>query len=100
LSSFTSSYVATGSSQPIKLELHFNNYQNNHQIKLEWRKTGTSIWSQLDDSFYLDNSSDPVNIDTNKIQNITFLSIGKSFDDINDEYLGFPITDKIVIRNK
>ena len=100
LSSFTSSYVATGSSQPIKLELHFNNYQNNHQIKLEWRKTGTSIWSQLDDSFYLDNSSEPVNIDTNKIQNITFLSIGKSFDDINDEYLSFPITDKIVIRNK
>ncbi len=100
LTSFTSSFVATGSSQPIKLELHFNNYQNDHQIKLEWRKTGTSIWNQLDSSFYQDNSIAPVNIDTNKIQNITFLSVGKSLSDINDEYLGFPITDKIVIRNK
>ena len=100
LNSYTSSYAATGSSQPIKLELHFNNYQNDHLLKLEWRKTGTSLWNQVDSSFYLDSLSSPVNLDTNKIQNITFLSIGKNLSDINDEYLGFPVTDKIVIRNK
>jgi hypothetical protein len=100
LTSFTTSYVATGSSQPIKLELQFNNYQSDHSIKLEWKKTGSSTWNHVDSSFYLEPSVLPVNIDVNKIQNITYLVVGKNLSDINDEYLGFPATDKIVIRNK
>jgi hypothetical protein len=97
---FSTSYVATGSSQPIKLELHFNNYQNDHYLKLEWRKTGSTSWNAVDNSFYLDLIPEPVNIDVNKIQNITFMSVGRNLSDINDEYHGFPITDRIVIRNK
>ena len=100
LTSFTTSYVATGSSQPIKLELQFNNYQSDHSIKLEWKKTGSSTWNHVDSSFYLEPSVLPVNIDVNKIQNITYLVVGKNLSDISDEYLGFPATDKIVIRNK
>ena len=100
LTSFTTSYVATGSSQPIKLELHFNNYQSDHSIKLEWKKTGSVTWNQVDNSFYQEPTVIPVNIDANKIQNITYLVVGKNLSDINDEYLGFPATDKIVIRNK
>jgi hypothetical protein len=48
----------------------------------------------------LEPSVDPVIIDANKIQNITYLAVGKNLSDINDRYLGFPATDKIVIRNK
>jgi hypothetical protein len=100
LSTLTTSYVATGSSQPIKLELHFNNYQSDYYLKLEWKKTGSSTWNDVDSSFYLEPSVDPVIIDANKIQNITYLAVGKNLSDINDRYLGFPATDKIVIRNK
>jgi hypothetical protein len=98
--SFTTSYVATGSSQPITLELHFNNYQNLHNLKLEWRKTGTSSWQEVDSSFYQDFTVSPILIDTNKIENLTYLVVGKTLEEINDQYYGFPVTDKIVIRNK
>ena len=97
---FTTSYVATGSSQPISLELHFNNYQNLHNLKLEWKKTGSLNWQELNNSFYQDNSVNPVLIDTNKIENLTYLVVGKTLEEINDQYYGFPVTDKIVIRNK
>jgi hypothetical protein len=98
--SFTTSYVATGSSQPISLELQFNNYQNLHSLKLEWRKTGAVSWQEVDSSFYQDVSVNPILIDSNKIENLTYLVVGKSLEEINDQYYGFPITDKIVIRNK
>jgi hypothetical protein len=97
---FTTSYVATGSSQPILFELQFNNYQNEHSLKLEWKKTGTSIWQNIDTSFYQDYSAYPVLIDSNKIQKITYLAVGKTLEEIDDQYNGFPITDKIVIRSK
>ena len=99
-SSFTASYVATGSSQPISLELQFNNYQNIHNLKLEWRKTGTSTWQQVDSSFYQDVSVSPVLISSDKIEKLSYLVVGKTLEEINDQYYGFPLTDKIVIRNK
>jgi hypothetical protein len=98
--SFTTSYVATGSSQPISLELQFNNYQNIHSLKLEWRKTGTSPWQEVNSSFYQDVAVSPILIDSDKIENITYLVVGKTLEEINDQYYGFPVTDKIVIRNK
>jgi hypothetical protein len=98
--SFTASYVATGSSQPISLELQFNNYQNIHSLKLEWRKTGTSPWQEVNSSFYQDVAVNPILIDNDKIENITYLVVGKTLEEINDQYYGFPVTDKIVIRNK
>ena len=36
----------------------------------------------------------------NKIENLTYLVVGKTLEEINDQYYGFPVTDKIVIRNK
>jgi hypothetical protein len=98
--SFTTSYVATGSSQPVLLDLHFNNYQNDHILKLEWRKTGTSSWQDVDSSFYQDVEVSPILVDSNKIQNLTYLVVGKTLSEINDQYYGFPLTDKIVIRSK
>jgi len=98
--SFTTSYVTTGSSQPISFELQFNNYQNLHSLKLEWRKSGTSSWQPIDSSFYQDNAVSPILIDSNKIENLTYLVVGKTLEDINDQYYGFPVTDKIVIRSK
>ena len=98
--SFTTSYVATGSSQPISLELQFNNYQNIHNLKLEWRKTGSTTWQDVDSSFYQDSSVSPILIDSNKIEKLSYLVVGKTLDEINDQYYGFPLTDKIVIRNK
>jgi hypothetical protein len=99
-SSFTTSYVATGSSQPIVLELQFNNYKNTHNLKLEWRKTGTSTWYDVDSSFYQDPVVSPILIDSNKIQNLSYLVVGKTLEEINDQYYGYPLTDKIVIRSK
>ncbi len=99
-SSFTTSYVATGSSQPIVLELQFNNYKNTHNLKLEWRKTGTSTWYDVDSSFYQDPAVSPTLIDSNKIQNLSYLVVGKTLEEINDQYYGYPLTDKIVIRSK
>jgi hypothetical protein len=98
--SFTTSYVATGSSQPISLELQFNNYQNLHNLKLEWRKTGEVSWQEVNSTFYQDVLVSPILIDSNKIENITYLVVGKTLEEINDQYYGFPVTDKIVIRNK
>ena len=98
--SFTTSYVAIGSSQPIILEMQFNNYQNAHNLKLEWRKTGTSSWQDINSSFYEDFSASPVLINSSKVQNITYLVVGKTLDEINDQYYGFPPTDKLVIRSK
>jgi len=99
-SSFTTSYVATGSSEPITFELQFNNYQNLHSLKLEWRKTGEISYQEVNSSFYQDASNDPILIDSDKIENITYLVVGKTLEEINDQYYGFPATDKIVIRNK
>lgn len=99
-STFTTSYVATGSSQPISFHLYFNNNENAHNLKLEWRKTGSSNWSNIDSSFYEDTPVTPVIISTDKIQNLSYMVVGKTLDEINDQYYGFPITDKIVIRSK
>jgi hypothetical protein len=100
LSSFTTSFVATGSSQPIELELQFNNYQNAHNLKLEWRKTGEVSWQEVNSSFYQESAVGPILIDSNKIENLTYLVVGKTLEEINDQYYGFPVTDKIVIRSK
>lgn len=53
LSSFTTSYVATGSSQPVKLDIEFCNLENDYVIKAEWRQTGSSTWYDIDSSFIM-----------------------------------------------
>ena len=100
LSSYTCSYSATGSSQNIKLSVDFCNFENLQRLKAEFRISGTSTWYPVDSNFYLDSSISPTLIDEEKIQSLNFLSIGKTLDQINDQYYGFPVTDKLVIRNK
>ena len=58
------------------------------------------IWQDVDSSFYQDSSVSPILIDSNKIEKLSYLVVGKTLDEINDQYYGFPLTDKIVIRNK
>jgi hypothetical protein len=67
---------------------------------LEWRKTGTSTWQEVDSSFYQDVSVSPILISSDKIENLSYLVVSKTLEEINDQYYGFPLTDKIVIRNK
>ena len=81
--SFTTSYVATGSSQPIKLEVQFNNYENVHSLKLEWRKTGSSTWYDVDNSFYLDYAVYPISVGSDLISNLDYMVVGKSLSEIN-----------------
>jgi hypothetical protein len=69
-------------------------------LKLEWRKTGEISWQEVSSSFYQYFSVSPILIDSNKIENINYLVVGKTLDEINDQNYGFPATDKIVIRNK
>jgi hypothetical protein len=82
------------------LSVDFCNYENLQRLKAEFRISGTSTWYPIDSNFYLDSSIIPTLIDTEKIQSLNFLSIGKTLDQINDQYYGFPVTDKLVIRNK
>jgi hypothetical protein len=100
LNSFTTSYVATGSSVPVKLAIEFCNLENSHSIKAEWRQSGTLTWYDIDSSFYFEPSNAPILINANKIKNLSYLVVGKSLDEINDPNLGFAETDRIVIRNK
>jgi hypothetical protein len=39
-------------------------------------------------------------VDSGLVQNILQISVGKSLWDISDEHHGYPVTDKIVFRNK
>ena len=100
LNSFTCSYSATGISQSIKLDVNFCSYENLQRLKTEFRISGTSTWFPVDSNFYLDSSISPVLVDNEKIQSLNFMSVGKTLNAINDQYYGFPITDKLVIRNK
>lgn len=100
LNSFTCSYSASGTSTNIKLSVDFWNYENLQKLKAEFRISGTSTWYPVDSSFYLDTTLSPTLIDEDKIQSLNFINVGKTFESINDQYYGFPITDKLVIRNK
>lgn len=98
--SFTTSYVATGSSVSINLKVQFCNAQNDHSIKAEWRKTGEVSWNNIDSSFYYEPDISPVLINASKIKNLSYLVVGKTQSEINTPTLGFPETDRIVVRNK
>lgn len=100
LNSFTTSYVATGSSVPINLKLQFCNFENDHIIKAEWRKTGEVSWNDIDSSFYFEPDIAPILVDANKIKNLSYIVVGKTFDEINTPTLGLPETDKLILRNK
>ena len=83
-----------------KKKEQFSNNETTPIFKAEWRVTGTSTWNQIDDSFYFLPSQAPVLIDNGLVQNILQISVGKSLSDISDEHHGYPVTDKIVFRNK
>ena len=100
LNSFTTSYVATGSSVAINLKIQFCNLENDHTIKAEWRKTGEVAWNDIDSSFYFEPDISPILIDANKIKNLSYLVVGKTQDEINTPTLGFPETDRFTLRNK
>ena len=100
LNSFTTSYVATGTSVSLNLKVQFCNFENNHQIKAEWRKTGEVAWNDIDSSFYFEPDIAPILVDANKIKNLAYIVVGKTFDEINTPTLGFPETDKLILRNK
>ena len=84
----------------MNLRVQFCNLENNYVIKTEWRKTGESTWNDIDSSFYFEPDLAPVLINANKIKNLTYIVVGKSLSEINTPTLGFPETDKFVVRNK
>lgn len=98
--SFTTSYVATGTSVAMNLKIQFCNNENDHTIKAEWRKTGESSWKDIDSSFYFEPDISPVLINANNIKNLSYIVVGKTLAEINTPTLGFPETDKFVLRNK
>jgi hypothetical protein len=100
----TFAYSITSASDPIKLEVQFNNYTNSagtgQTLIGYWRQRGTSTWYGFDESFYVDNGASPVSIGATDIQKISFMYIGKTLSEINTETLGSPPGDKIVFRSK
>ena len=89
-----------GTSVNMNLRVQFCNLENDYVIKTEWRKTGESTWNDIDSSFYFEPDLSPVLINANKIKNLTYIVVGKSLSEINTPTLGFPETDKFVVRNK
>jgi hypothetical protein len=98
--SFTASYVATGASSAINLKIEFCNQENDHFLKAEWRKTGEVSWNDIDSSFYFEPDIAPILLNANKINNLSYLVVGKTQDEISTPTLGFPETDRFTLRNK
>jgi hypothetical protein len=98
--SFTASYVAIGASSAINLKIEFCNQENDHFLKAEWRKTGEVSWNDIDSSFYFEPDIAPILVNANKINNLSYLVVGKTQDEISTPTLGFPETDRFTLRNK
>ena len=100
----TFAYSITSASDPIKLEVQFNNYTNTsgtgQTLIGYWRQSGTSTWYDFDESFYADSGANPVSIGSTIVENIAFMYIGKTAAQIDTETLGSPPGDRIVFRSK
>lgn len=90
-------------SQPLKFEVQFNNRNSTgigQSIVAYWRVRGTSTWNHIDDSFYIDSVPAPVLIDTNNIQKLSLMYVGKTLSEINTATFGSPPGDRIVLRSQ
>ena len=101
---YTFSHNLSGAGGTIKFEVQFNNNSNiagcGQTLIGYWRKSGTSTWSVIDNSFYQDNSLAPVLIAPNKIRQLLFMSVGKNQSDIDTSTSGMPPGDRLVFRSK
>ena len=91
----------TATSVPIKLRVEFSNAKQNQVLKSEWRISGTTnSFQNVDDSFYIDNIPTEIPIDSRKISRISYVSVGKTLEEIDTPTNGAPVNDKLVIRVK
>ena len=99
---FTFSKVLSNVSQPIDFEIQFYNLSSSigQTLKAEWRKSGTTTWQDLDDSFYQDVIPQISLITTDKIKRISYISVGNTSEVTQSPYFGAPQTDKLVLRSK
>ncbi len=99
---YTFSKTLSVASQPIKLEVQFYNLSSSigQTLKAEWRVSGTSAWSDLDDSFYEDAVPEIKLISSENIQRISYISVGSTSDVAHSPYFGSPQTDMLVLRSK
>jgi hypothetical protein len=101
---YSFSHNLSGAGGTVKFEVQFNNNSNiagcGQTLIGYWRKSGTSTWSVIDNSFYQDSSLAPVLIAPDKIRKIVFMSVGKNQSDIDTSTQGMPPGDRLVFRSK
>lgn len=97
----TFQYNISNVSDPIKLEVQFNNFTSSTGATVLgfWRKKGTTAWLNFDSSFYYDAGNTPVTIGSTYITNITFVNVAKNASELQSQTFGSPTGDRIVIRS-
>lgn len=99
---YTCIYNISAVSEPIKFEVQFYNLSASigQTLKAEWRIQGSSIWYDLDDTFYIDYVPEVIKLDANNIQKISYVAIGSTSTEVEAPYYGAPQNDLLVIRSK
>jgi hypothetical protein len=100
----TFAYTASGTGVSVKFEVQFNNFKTDAGIGQTllalWKIRGSSTWQELDSSFYQDYSAQPVVVDSNDVQKLSLLYVGKNEEELNTSTYGASSNDQIVIRSK
>lgn len=94
----------SGAGGTVKFEVQFNNNSNiagcGQTLIGYWRKSSTSTWQVIDNSFYQDSGVSPILVSSDKIRKILFMSVGKNISDISSSTNGMPPGDRLVFRSK
>lgn len=87
-------------SEKIKFKIEFNHKDNNDGANLigYWKKKNETIWNIFNDSFYDENLTYYIPVDSKNIHKLTFLNVSDNLNDFDNELLGTPLNDNLVIR--
>ncbi len=95
LTSSTGSILVTS---PMEFRLEFNHGTGSQFLSFTF--DDGSGYKAIDTYFYEDPEPVPVNIDDEPIESIAYLSVGKTFEEIDTPTHGAPPGDRLIFRNK
>jgi hypothetical protein len=97
----TSLATSTGSitvTNPIEFRLEFSHVTGSQYLSFQYNDG--SGYKNIDYNFYDDPEPAPILIDSEPIQKLAYLVVGKTYEEINTSTLGAPPGDRIVFRSK
>jgi hypothetical protein len=98
----TSLSTSTGSitvTSPIQFRLEFTHTTGDSYLSFQYND-GSGYKDINNINFYTDSEPSPVLIDSNPIEKIVYLAVGKTYEDVNTYTFGAPPGDRLVFRNK